>query len=161
MRVMFRIVRSVLVLASVLLLSLAGTSAVASAQPASQTRTWHLEQFDRTSRMCVSHGPDGRIHGSYFIFVVSGKWTTDLKYGMRDLPPGWTATESYFPPGSNFHDPDGSIKVNGGVGVQGPATVPLATYRAHIWVSDGTVTETLPTDIIVTTESWVDCMNRR
>lgn len=154
MKVMFRIARSVLVLASVLLLSLVGT-AVASAQ----TQTWHLEQFDRTSRMCVYHGPD-RTHGSYFIFVVSGKWTTDLKYGMRDLPPGWTATESYLPPGSNLHKPDGSIIVNGFVGVQGPTSVPIATYRAHIWVTDGKVTETLPTDIIVSTESWVDCMSR-
>ena len=161
MRVMFRIARSVLVLASVLLLSLAGTSVVASAQAESQTRTWHLEQFDRTSRMCVQQGPDGRVHASYFIFVVSGKWSTDLDFGMRDLPPGWTATEHHLPPGSNFHDPDGSITVNGFVGVQGPASVPLATYHAHIWVSDGTVTETLPTDIVVTTESWVDCMNRR
>ncbi|MEU3648397.1 DUF5980 family protein [Lentzea sp. NPDC034063] len=156
---MFRIARSVLVLASVLLLSVVGTTVVASAQTASQTQTWHLEQFDRTSRMCVYHGPD-RTHGSYFIFVVSGKWTTDLKYGMRGLPPGWTATESSLPPGSNLHRPDGSIIVNGFVGVQGPASVPIATYHAHIWVSDGTVTEKLPTDIIVSTESWVDCMNR-
>ncbi|MEU0531568.1 DUF5980 family protein [Amycolatopsis tolypomycina] len=151
-----RIARSMLVLASVLLLPLVGTS-VASAQ----TRTWQLEQFDRTSRMCVQHGPDGRTHGSYFIFVVSGTWPTDLAFGMRDLPPGWTATEHYLPPGSNLHNPDGSITVNGFVGVQGPASVPMATYRSHIWVSDGTVTETLPTDIVVTTESWVDCMNRR
>ncbi len=155
MRVMFRIGRSVLVLASVLLLSLVGTSAVASAQ------TWHLEQFDRTSRMCVLHGPDGSTHGSYFIFVVSGAWTTDLKFGMRDLPPGWTAGEYHFPPGSNFRNPDGSIRVNGFVDVRGPASVPMATYHAHIWVSDGTVTETLPTDIVVSTDSWVDCMNRR
>ncbi|MDX8148817.1 DUF5980 family protein [Lentzea sp. BCCO 10_0061] len=160
MNVISRIARSVLVLASVLLLSLVGTSVRASAQVPSQTRTWHLEQFDRTSRMCVQQGPDGRTHASYFIFVVSGKWSTDLKFGMRDLPPGWTATEHYLPPGSNFHRPDGSITVNGFVGVQGPASVPMATYHAHIWVSDGTVTETLPTDIIVTTESWVDCMNR-
>ena len=156
MRVMSRIVRPALVLASVLLLSLAGTSVTASAQ----TRTWHLEQFDRTSRMCVQQGADGRTHASYFIFVVSGKWTTDLRYGMRDLPPGWTATEHHLPPGSNLHRPDGSITVNGFVGVQGPASVPLATYDAHIWVSDGSVTEKLPTDIVVTTESWVDCVNR-
>ncbi|MDX8052410.1 DUF5980 family protein [Lentzea sp. BCCO 10_0798] len=151
---MLRIARSVLVLASVLLLSLLGTAVVASAQ------TWHLEQFDRTSRMCVQQGLDGRTHASYFIFVVSGKWTTDLEFGMRDLPPGWTATEHHLAPGSNFHDSDGSINVNGFVGVQGSASVPMATYRAHIWVSDGTVTETLPTDVVVTTESWVDCMNR-
>ncbi|MCX2951531.1 DUF5980 family protein [Lentzea sp. NEAU-D7] len=157
---MSRITRSVLVLASALLVSLVGTSAVATAQTAPQGHTWHLEQFDRTSRMCVQQGPDGRTHASYFFFVVSGKWATDLEFGMRDLPPGWTATEHHLPPGSNLHDSDGSIRVNGFVGVQGPASVPLATYRAHIWVSDGTVTETLPTDIIVTTESWVDCMNR-
>lgn len=156
MRVMFRITRSMLVLASALLLSLVGTSVAASAQ----TGTWHLEQFDRTSRMCVQHGPDGRTHASYFIFVVSGTWTTDLEFGMRELPPGWTATEYHLPPGSNFRHPDGSITVNGFVGVQGPASVPMATYHAHIRVSDGTVTETLPTDIVVTTESWVDCMNR-
>lgn len=160
MRVMSRIARPVLVLASVLMLSLAGTSVVASAHTAPQTQTWHLEQFDRTSRMCVQHGPDGRTHASYFIFVVSGKWTTDLEFGMRELPPGWTATEHHLPPGSNFHDPNGAIRVNGFVGVQGPASVPMATYHAHIWVSDGSVTETLPTDIIVTTESWVDCMGR-
>ncbi|MGW6441437.1 DUF5980 family protein [Lentzea sp. NPDC055074] len=153
---MSRIVRPVLVLAAVLLMSLSGTSGIASAQG----RTWHLEQFDRVSRMCVQHSGDGRIHASYFIFVVSGKWTTDLDFGMRELPPGWTATESHLPPGSNHHSPDGAITVNGFVGVQGPTTVPIATYRAHVWVSDGTVTETLPTDIIVTTESWVDCMNR-
>ncbi|MFD9701617.1 DUF5980 family protein [Lentzea sp. NPDC059081] len=146
------------VLASVVLLSVAGTSAVASAQT-SQTRTWQLEQFDRVSRMCVLHGPD-RTHGSYFIFVVSGKWSTDLEFGMRDLPPGWSATESSLPPGSNYHTPDGGIAVNGFVAVQGPTSVPIATYRAHIWVSDGVVTETLPTDIIVSTESWVECMNR-
>ncbi|MFD5825269.1 DUF5980 family protein [Lentzea sp. NPDC060358] len=156
---MFRIARSALVLASVALLSLAGPTA-APAQAAPQKQTWHLEQFDRVSRMCVQQGPDGRIHASYFIFVVSGKWTTDLKYGMRGLPPGWTATEFHLPPGSNYHSPDGGIAVNGFIGVQGPASVPLATYRAPIWVSDGVVTETLPTDIIVTTESWVDCMNR-
>ena len=160
MGVIRRITRPVLVLASVFLLSLVGTSVTASAQTVPQTQTWHLEQFDRTSRMCVQQGPDGRIHGSYFVFVVSGEWTTDLEFGMRDLPPGWTATEFYLPPGSNFHDPDGSITVNGFVGVQGPASVPLATYDAHIWVSDGSVTEKLPTDIVVTTESWVDCMNR-
>ena len=160
MRVMFRIARSVLVLASVFLVSLVGTSVVASAQTAPQTGTWHLEQFDRTSRMCVQYGPDGSTHASYFIFVVSGTWTTDLEFGMRGLPPGWTATEYYLPPGSNFHNPDGSINVNGFVGVRGPASVPMATYHAHIWVSDGIVTETLPTDIVVTTESWVDCMNR-
>ncbi|MFD4636395.1 DUF5980 family protein [Lentzea sp. NPDC058436] len=153
---MSRIVRSVLALASALLLSLVGTSAVASAH----TRTWQLEQFDRTSRMCVLHSNDGRTHSSYFIFVVSGKWTTDLKYGMRDLPPGWTATEAHLPPGSNLHRPDGSIVVNGFVGVQGPTSVPMTTYHAHIWVSDGIVTQTLPTDIVVSTESWVDCMSR-
>ncbi|MGW3966955.1 DUF5980 family protein [Amycolatopsis sp. NPDC005003] len=157
---MIRIARSVLVLASVLLSSLVGTSVVASAQTAAQTGTWHLEQFDRTSRLCVQYSPEGSTRASYFIFVVSGTWTTDLRFGMRDLPPGWIATEFHLPPGSNLRNPDGSINVNGFVGVQGPASVPMATYHAHIWVSDGTVTETLPTDIVVTTESWVDCMNR-
>ena len=156
MRVMLRIARSVLVLASVLLV---GSPVVA--QAAAPTRTWHLEKFDRTSRMCVQYGPEGRTHASYFLFVVSGSWSTDLDFGMRDLPPGWTATEHHLPPGSNHHDPDGSININGFISVQGSATVPLATYRAQIWVSDGTATDTMPADIVVTTASWVDCMQGR
>ena len=81
---------------------------------------------------------------------------------MRDLPPGWNATEHHLPPGSNCPDPeDGSVTINGFTLVQGSATVPLATYRAHIWLSDGTVTQTHPADIVVTTASWVDCMQGR
>ncbi|MFD7658970.1 DUF5980 family protein [Actinosynnema sp. NPDC059797] len=79
--------------------------------------------------------------------------------GCATCPPGWTATQSRIPPGSNHPDPDdGSVRVNGFTLVQGSATVPLATYRAQIWVSDGTVTDTHPADIVVTTASWVDCM---
>jgi hypothetical protein len=162
MRVVFRIARSVLTLVPVLLLSLVGSSVVASAQAASQTRTWHLRDFGAPHRMCVQYGPEGRTHQSYFIFAVTGNWATDLDFGMRDLPPGWTATESRIPPGSNYPDPeDGSVRINGFTLVQGSATVPLATYRAQIWVSDGTVTETHPADVVVTTASWVDCMQAR
>ncbi|WP_461119256.1 DUF5980 family protein [Saccharothrix stipae] len=157
-----RIARSALTLVSVLLLSLVGSSAVASARPASQTHTWHLENFGAPQRMCVQYGPDGRIHQSYFIFAVTGNWSTDLDFGMRDLPPGWTATEYHIPPGSNYPDPDdGAVTINGFILVAGSATVPLAKYRAQIWVSDGTVTETHPADIVVTTASWVDCMQGR
>lgn len=162
MRVMLRIARSMLALVSVLLLSLLGSPVGASAQSDSQDHTWHLEDFGIPHRMCVQYGPEGRIHQSYFIFAVTGKWSTDLDFGMRDLPPGWTATESHLPPGSNYRDPDdGSVTINGFALVQGSATVPLATYHAQIWVSDGTVTETHAADIIVTTASWVDCMQGR
>ncbi|MFC6091771.1 DUF5980 family protein [Saccharothrix lopnurensis] len=159
MRVVSRIAGSALALVAVLLLSLVGSSVVASAQAASRTHTWHLQNYGAPQRMCVQHGPEGRTHQSYFIFAVTGSWSTDLDFGMRDLPPGWTATESHIPPGSNHPDPDdGAVGVNGFILVQGSATVPLATYRARMWVSDGTVTETHPADIVVTTASWVDCM---
>ncbi|MEV8441881.1 DUF5980 family protein [Actinosynnema sp. NPDC051121] len=145
-----------------LLLPLVGSSVVASAQAASRTHTWHLEDFGAPQRMCVQYGPEGRTHQSYFIFAVTGNWSRHLDFGMRDLPPGWTATESHIPPGSNYPDPDdGSVTINGFILVQGSATVSLATYRAQIWVSDGTVTETQPADIVVTTASWVDCMQAR
>ncbi|MEU4745194.1 DUF5980 family protein [Actinosynnema sp. NPDC023658] len=157
-----RIARSVLIPVSALLLSLVGSSVAASAQAAPQTRTWQLQHFQPAQRMCVQYGPEGRTHQSYLIFAVTGDWSTDLDFGMRDLPPGWTATASHLPPGSNHPDPDdGSVMVNGFIGVQGSATVPLATYHAKIWVSDGTVTETEPADIVVTTASWVDCMQAR
>jgi hypothetical protein len=159
---MLRITRLVLALVVVLLPSLIGSSAVASAQAASQTHTWDLKNYDAPHRMCVQYGPEGRTHHSYFIFAVTGSWSTDLAFGMRDLPPGWTAPENRIAPGSNHPDPDdGSVRINGFVPVQGSATVPLATYRAQIWVSDGTVTETHPADIVVTTASWVDCMRAR
>ncbi|SDH32241.1 hypothetical protein SAMN05216553_11955 [Lentzea fradiae] len=147
-----RTTRSVLALAAVFLLAFAGTPAVAAAQ------TWQLEQFTRTSRMCVQQGD--RNHGSYFIYIVTGTWSTDLKVGMLGLPPGWTATEYSLPPGENHKDPDGSVMVNGFIGVQGPASVELGTYYAYIWVTDGVVLEKLPTDIIVTTDDWVTCMNK-
>jgi len=154
--------RSVLALVPVLLLSLVGSSVVASAQAASQTRTWDLKNYGTPHRMCVQYGPEGRIHQSYFIFAVTGSWSTDLDFGMRDLPPGWTAAENHIPPGSNYPDPDdGSVRINGFIPVRGSATVPPATYRARIRVSDGTVTETHPADIVVTTASWVDCMQAR
>lgn len=162
MRVMPRIAGSVFALVSVLLLSLVGSTVVASAQAAPHTRTWQLKDYGAPHRMCVQYGPEGRTHQSYFIFSVIGSWSTDLDFGMRDLPPGWTATQGRIPPGSNHPDPDdGSVRVNGFTLVQGSATVPLATYRAQIWVSDGTVTETHPADIVVTTASWVDCMQGR
>lgn len=154
---MVRIARSVLAAASMLLFALVGAPLAASAQ---QAPAWDLEQFDRTSRMCVLYNPGGHAHASYFIFVVSGSWSTDLKYGMRDLPPGWTATEHYLPPGQNLHRPDGSITVNGFIGVRGPSSVPQGSYHAHIWVSDGKTTETMPADIIVSTDDWVTCMNK-
>jgi hypothetical protein len=161
-RVTLRAVRSALTLVAVLLLPLAGTSAVASAEATPQSHSWHLEDFEKVLRMCVLHATDDRTHNSYFLFQVTGEWSTNLDYGMRDLPPGWSASEGYLPPDSNHTDPDdGSTRINGGLLVGGPVALPLGVYRAHIWVSDGRVTETTPADVVITTASWLECMQAR
>ncbi|ROP42095.1 DUF5980 family protein [Saccharothrix texasensis] len=157
-----RIVRSALALVAVLLLPLVGPLGVASAETTAQDQTWQLEEWDRPQRMCVQHGTDDRVHRSYFIFAVTGDWSTNLDYGMRDLPPGWTSTESVLPPGSNHPDPDdGGVTINGWLLVGGPVSVPMGVYDAQIRVSDGTVTESTPVEIVVTTASWLDCMQAR
>ncbi|MFC5057148.1 DUF5980 family protein [Saccharothrix xinjiangensis] len=151
-----------LTLAAVLVLPLVGSSPVASAEANPRTHAWHLKEFDVTPRMCVQHNPGGWIQNSYFIFSVTGSWSTDLDFGMRDLPPGWTATGSHIPPGSNYPDPDdGGVRINGFIQVGGPVSTPIDVYEARIWVSDGTVTETVPAEIVITTASWVECMQSR
>lgn len=162
MRVIPRSVGSVLVVAAALLLPLVGSSAVASAQVDSQTHTWHLEDWDKAQRMCVGYNTGGGTHTSYFIFAVTGSWSTNLDFGVHGLPPGWTATRSYIPPGSNYPDPDdGGVTINGWVLLSGPSSVPLDVYEGEIWVSDGTVTETTSIEVVVTTASWLECMQAR
>jgi hypothetical protein len=157
-----RAFRSVLTLVALLASSLVGPVAVASAEATSQAQTWHLQNGGNPQRMCVRHSAGGGDHWSYLIFAVTGNWSTNLDYGMRDLPPGWTATEAHLPPGSNYPDPDdGGITINGWLEVEGPVSVPIGVYQAEIWVSDGTVTETSRADIVVTTASWTDCMRAR
>lgn len=162
MRAILRAVASALTLAAALLLPQVGSSAVASAQVDPQAHTWHLEDFGDAQRMCVQHSPGGGTHWSYFIFAVTGNWSTDLDFGVQGLPPGWTATESHLPPGSNHPDPaNGAITINGWISVSGPSSVPIGAYDGKIRVSDGTVTETAGVEIVVTTASWLECMQAR
>ncbi|TQM85302.1 hypothetical protein FHX81_7781 [Saccharothrix saharensis] len=161
MRAILRSVRSALTFTAALLLPLVGSSAVASAQVDPRAHTWHLEDFGDAQRMCVHYSPD-RVHGSYFLFAVTGAWSTNLRFGVHGLPPGWTATEGHLAPGSNHPDPDdGSFRINGGMSVSGPASVPIDVYDGKIWVSDGVVTETTAVEIVVTTASWLECMQAR
>ncbi|SDG56083.1 hypothetical protein SAMN05216553_10979 [Lentzea fradiae] len=156
MRITYRLATSMLSLAAVFLLTLAGSPVTASAQTSSETPAWNLTQWQKTLRMCVQAGQ--REHGSYFIYQVTGTWKS-LRAGMSDLPPGWSSVEYEIGSSDHFVRPDGSTKYFGIMPAEGPASVPLGTYSAHIWVTDGTVTQTTPADIVVTTEDWVDCMN--
>ncbi|MCC8243385.1 DUF5980 family protein [Saccharothrix luteola] len=159
MRSTSRAVGPVLTLVAALAPPLAGPVAAASAETTPQAHTWHLQDWGDPQRMCVQHGSGDQVHRSYFIFAVTGTWSTNLYFGMHGLPPGWTATESHLPPGSNHPDPDdGATTINGWILVDGPVSVPLGVYDAKIRVSDGTVTETAPTEIVVTAQSWLDCM---
>ncbi|MFE9750069.1 DUF5980 family protein [Saccharothrix saharensis] len=162
MKAILRAARSALIPAAALLLPLVGSSAVASAQVDAQAHTWHLEDFGDAQRMCVRHNAGDGTHRSYFIFAVTGNWSTDLEYGLHGLPPGWTATEAHLPPGSNHPDPDdGGFTINGWISVSGPSSVPVDVYDGKIRVSDGTVTETIAVEIVVTTASWLECMQAR
>ncbi|MGW4116815.1 DUF5980 family protein [Actinosynnema sp. NPDC004786] len=157
-----RVVGSVLALVTALVLPLLGSSASASAGATAPARTWQLEKWDLPQRMCVLHNSGDGVHRSYLIFAVTGQWSTDLDFGMRDLPPGWTALQSHLPPGSNHPDPDdGGVMVNGWISVQGPTSVPMGVYRPLIWVSDGVVTDTAAVEIVVSTASWLECMQDR
>lgn len=163
MRVMARLVRSALTMASVLLLGLTGAAfgATAQAAPSAADHTWHLENFQRPLWLCVRYTPEEYTFGSYFLFSVTGKWTSELKFRMGDLPAGWTALDGAFSPGENVRRPDGSFRINGGLTLEGPRSVPIGTYRAYIAVTDGQVTETTPAYIDFSTDSWGDCMDRR
>ncbi|MFJ6674730.1 DUF5980 family protein [Actinosynnema sp. NPDC091369] len=161
MKAILRAAGSALILAAALLLPLVGSSAVASAEVEPQAHTWHLEDFGDAQRMCVQH-TSGGTHRSYFIFAVTGTWSTSLGFGVHGLPPGWTATEGHLAPGSNHPDPDdGAVTINGWISLGGPSSVPTDVYDGKIWVSDGTVTETAAVEVVVTTASWLECMQAR
>ncbi|MFI9005965.1 DUF5980 family protein [Actinosynnema sp. NPDC053489] len=146
----------------VLALALVGATTAASAGTSSLAGSWDLQDFDRAQRVCVQYGAGDGTHRSYLIFAVTGSWSTDLDFGMRDLPPGWVATQGRLPSGSNHPDPDdGGVLINGWIHVQGPSSVPQGTYHPRIRVSDGSTTETTPVEVVVTTASWLDCMQAR
>ncbi|WP_367128077.1 DUF5980 family protein [Saccharothrix sp. HUAS TT1] len=162
MKSLARSARTALTLVALLTFPLVGTLPAASAEASGHTRTWHLENGGDAQRMCVQQGSGSGVHRSYLIFAVTGEWSTNLDFGMGGLPPGWTATQSHIPPGSNYPDPDdGGVTVNGWISVGGPSSAPLGVYDAEIRVSDGTVTETARAEVVITTASWLDCMRAR
>ncbi|MBT3150991.1 hypothetical protein HTV45_08830 [Streptomyces sp. CHD11] len=107
------------------------------ASPASaSTPTWNLE----------AEGQQICTQGTWFTYAfapVSGTWSTPIKTGIRDLPPGSYMTDSdTIPPGTNERDPeDGALTVNGWLFVQlNPA--PVGEYTAEIYATDGKSTQT-------------------
>lgn len=133
MRSIHRTVRSALVVVAALALVLTGAgSATAS--------TWTLR--DVGQRMCVTS--DFGHPGAYFFAPVVGSWSSTIRTGITDLPPGSTSPGgNSLPPGSNDTD-----NVNGFVPVS-IAPAPVAVYHAEVWASDGRETQTAPVTIRV------------
>ncbi|GAB3444455.1 DUF5980 family protein [Actinophytocola sediminis] len=161
MRSSFRAGTLVAGLVSALVLTLAGSSAYASADVSARSAgpTWEIHHPGDPQRMCTNPG-SGFTH-SYFLLVVKGTWSTNVDYGIRNLPSGSTGTSYHIPPGSNYPQPDGAILVNGFIQVAVHTNNPVGTYNAEIWASDGTVTQTEPVEIVISTDDWVDCMSSR
>ncbi|WP_019549407.1 DUF5980 family protein [Streptomyces sulphureus] len=120
-------------LLSTLTLTLLGTA------PASaSTATWTLEAENQ--RICVraTHG----WPNTYAYAPVSGRWSTEIKTGVRNLPPGSSSTGGMtLQPGENHRRPDGGLVLNATVSLS-LAPAPVGEYTAEIWATDGTETQT-------------------
>ncbi len=127
---------------SALTLTLVST---APASASASTSTWTLEAEGQ--QICVS--PNYGWPNTYAFAPVSGSWSTAIKVGVRDLPPGSSSPGgSTIPPGTNEPDPDdGGLVVNGFVGLS-IAPAPAGEYVAEIWATDGKQTQTDPLLIV-------------
>ncbi|WP_016909034.1 DUF5980 family protein [Streptomyces xiaopingdaonensis] len=120
-------------LLSTLTLTLIGTTPASAA-----TATWNLEAENQRICMRTSHG----WPNTYAYAPVSGSWSTTIRTGVRNLPPGSSSMGGMtLQPGENHRRPDGSLVLNATVHLS-LAPAPVGDYTAEIWASDGTETQT-------------------
>jgi hypothetical protein len=137
-----RAVTLALGLATGLALTLPALSAAATADTRSSSATtaatWTLRQLDQQ----VCSQPGGLL-GTYVMTVVEGRWSTAIKTGIRNLPPGSSSLGgSTLPPNSSDENDVGIVHLS-------IAPTPVGVYHAEVWVSDGKVTQTDPVTINV------------
>ncbi|MFE7034627.1 DUF5980 family protein [Streptomyces sp. NPDC057621] len=121
-------------LLSALTLMLVGSSPASASSSA-----WTLEAEGQ--RICVS--PQYGWPNTYAFAPVTGSWSSVIRLEVRNLPPGSTSTGGAIYPGTNQHLPDGSLVINGFVGLSF-APAPAGEYTAEIRATDGRHTESDP-----------------
>lgn len=131
--------------------AIAGASLL-GAQPALASTTpadsgWTLDTLTESSPCFPSNGP---TVGSYYLVIVTGNWSTTIRYGLTDLPGGVSGSSGTLAPGSNEPAPDGTLTVNGLVSFEGP-TPPAGVYHPVIYATDGAQTQSYPVTLDVET----------
>ena len=87
-----------------------------------------------------------RVTSSYYGIWISGHWRRAIDVGAQGLPAGGSYSTSYAPiaPGSSTGEYSLAY-----VRVDVPATLPVGTYTASLWASDGRATQTVPVTLVV------------
>ncbi|MFY1669966.1 DUF5980 family protein [Plantactinospora sp. WMMB334] len=126
----------------------AGTTTVtagAAADRAAEQATWKLTPLLEGGQTLCTQTTLGRWSLVYVVIV--GTWSTEIEAGVHSLPPG-SDIQTFPPlaPGSNPRTPGGSIRINTAVNVYAPP-LPVGTYPAVLWASDGVQTQSIPFEI--------------
>ncbi|MEV4176420.1 DUF5980 family protein [Nonomuraea sp. NPDC049709] len=125
----------------------AGLALALSGSTPASAATWELLDFQPQQQICVQPGAH---RDTYLVAAVVGSWSTTVRIGLRNLPPGSTsAGGSQIPPGSNYTNPEtGSTVLNGFVQIS-VAPLPAGVYNLLLTASDGTETQSNPVAINV------------
>jgi hypothetical protein len=130
------------------LAALAVTAAVLGlavpAGAASRRQTWQLEDYAQTA--CF----DTNSHNTWYGIYIHGRWQHAIDVGARRLPAGSAVSTSYAPiaPGSST----GELSL-AYVEVTVRDNLPVGTYTAYLWASDGTAVDR----VLVTLDVQPDC----
>lgn len=128
------------------LVLMAPASANAQDEAPSAEATWELA--DGVQLLCV---PPGVNHYSYFVGFISGHWDTELTAEVQGFPEGTDVdmAETY-PPGDNGDKSIGTVWIM----VKLPP-LDYGEYPATLFVSDGTVTQTM--GMLIKVQDGRDC----
>lgn len=129
-------------LTTVLVSALLGAAPAAAASSPAAPATWTLTPlFDGGQSICTEPA-EGRW--SLVYVLIKGTWSSDIEVGVSDLPSGSdTQLPPPLAPGSNPRRPGGTVYINTAVNVYAPP-LPVGSYPAEVWASDGVETQTIP-----------------